>query len=80
MSMVPDGRQQNLSHPWLVDNIPDAYINMGLGTENIARKFVSRVEQADQFSADSHKNLSPPLPPEISRTKSSRRSENHLAS
>jgi acetyl-CoA acyltransferase len=42
-------------NPWLVDHYPDAYINMGLGTENIARKFGITREQADQFSADSHK-------------------------
>ncbi|HZV60683.1 MAG TPA: thiolase family protein, partial [Candidatus Eremiobacteraceae bacterium] len=30
-------------------------INMGLGTENIARKFGITREQADKFSADSHK-------------------------
>jgi len=42
-------------NPWLVDHYPDAYINMGLGTENIARKFGITREQADQFSAASHK-------------------------
>jgi acetyl-CoA acyltransferase len=42
-------------NPWLVDHYPDAYINMGLGTENIARKFGITREQADQFSAESHK-------------------------
>jgi acetyl-CoA acyltransferase len=42
-------------NPWLVDHYPDAYINMGLGTENIARKFGITREQADKFSADSHK-------------------------
>jgi acetyl-CoA acyltransferase len=42
-------------NPWLVDHYPDAYINMGLGTENIARKFGITREQADAFSANSHK-------------------------
>jgi len=42
-------------NPWLVDHNPDAYINMGLGTENIARKYGITREQADQFSVDSHK-------------------------
>jgi acetyl-CoA acyltransferase len=42
-------------NPWLVDHNPDAYINMGLGTENIARKFGITREQADQFSVESHK-------------------------
>jgi len=55
MSMVPMGGNKISPNPWLVDNYPDAYINMGLGTENIARKFGISREQADQFSADSHK-------------------------
>jgi acetyl-CoA acyltransferase len=38
-----------------VDHNPDAYINMGLGTENIVRKFGITREQADQFSVESHK-------------------------
>jgi acetyl-CoA acyltransferase len=55
MSMVPMGGNKISPNPWLVDNYPDAYINMGLGTENIARKFGITREQADQFSVDSHK-------------------------
>ncbi len=55
MSMVPMGGNKISPNPWLVDNYPDAYINMGLGTENIARKFGITREQADQFSAESHK-------------------------
>src|SRR5438552_4583363 len=39
MSMIPMGGNKISPNPWLVDNYPDAYINMGLGTENIARKF-----------------------------------------
>jgi acetyl-CoA acyltransferase len=37
-----------------VDHYPDAYINMGLGTENIARKFGITREAADQFALHSH--------------------------
>ena len=55
MSMVPMGGNKISPNPWLVDNYPDAYINMGLGTENIARKFGITREQADQFATDSHK-------------------------
>src|ERR1700724_1585476 len=55
MSMVPMGGNKISPNPWLVDHYPDAYINMGLGTENIARKFGITREQADQFSSDSHK-------------------------
>src|SRR5712672_2805442 len=55
MSMVPMGGNKISPNPWLVDHYPDAYINMGLGTENIARKFGITREQADEFSANSHK-------------------------
>src|SRR3984893_3877608 len=55
MSLVPMGGNKISPNPWLVDHYPDAYINMGLGTENIARKFGISREQADQFSVDSHK-------------------------
>jgi acetyl-CoA acyltransferase len=55
MSLVPMGGNKISPNPWLVDHYPDAYINMGLGTENLARKFGVTREQADRFSADSHK-------------------------
>src|SRR5499425_1060730 len=55
MSLVPMGGNKVSPNPWLVDNYPDAYINMGLGTENIARKFGVTREQADEFSMNSHK-------------------------
>jgi acetyl-CoA acyltransferase len=55
MTMVPMGGNKVSPNPWLVDHNPDAYINMGLGTENIARKFGISREQADQFSVESHK-------------------------
>src|SRR5438045_7227817 len=61
MSMVPMGGNKISPNPWLVDNYPDAYINMGLGTENIARKFGITREQADQFSADSHRKALAPI-------------------
>jgi len=55
MTMVPMGGNKVSPNPWLVDHNPDAYINMGLGTENIAKKFGITREQADQFSVESHK-------------------------
>jgi len=55
MSMAPMGGNKISPNPWLVDNYPDAYINMGLGTENIARKFGISREAADTFAANSHK-------------------------
>jgi acetyl-CoA acyltransferase len=55
MSMVPMGGNKISPNPWLVDHYPDSYINMGLGTENIARKFGISRERADQFAVDSHR-------------------------
>src|SRR5215470_16971974 len=55
MSMVPMTGNKVSPNPWLVDHYPDAYINMGLGTENIARKFGISREAADAFAANSHK-------------------------
>ncbi|HXT24210.1 MAG TPA: acetyl-CoA C-acyltransferase [Candidatus Eisenbacteria bacterium] len=55
MSLVPMGGNKISPNPWLVDHYPDAYINMGLGTENIARKFGISREAADEFALNSHK-------------------------
>ena len=55
MSMIPMGGNKISPNPWLVDHYPDAYISMGLGTENIARKFGVTREHADEFSLASHK-------------------------
>src|SRR5271166_1209029 len=55
MSLVPMGGNKISPNPWLVDHYPDAYLNMGLGTENIARKFGITREQADQFAVESHR-------------------------
>src|SRR5574337_2180899 len=52
MSMVPMGGNKISPNPWLVDNYPDAYISMGLGTEHVARKFGISREAADQFSVE----------------------------
>jgi acetyl-CoA acyltransferase len=55
MSLVPMGGNKISPNPWLVDHYPDAYISMGLGTENIALKYGVSREQADQFSVNSHR-------------------------
>jgi acetyl-CoA acyltransferase len=55
MSLVPMGGNKISPNPWLVDHYPDSYINMGLGTENIAHKFGITREQADEFAVNSHK-------------------------
>jgi acetyl-CoA acyltransferase len=55
MSMIPMGGNKISPNPWLIDNYPDSYINMGLGTENIAKKFGIGREQADQFAPESQR-------------------------
>ncbi len=61
MSLVPMGGNKISPNPWLIDHYPDAYINMGLGTENLARKFGITRERADQFAVDSHKKAAAAL-------------------
>jgi acetyl-CoA acyltransferase len=55
MSLVPMGGNKISPNPWLIDHYPDAYINMGLGTENIAKTFGISRDQADQFATESHR-------------------------
>src|SRR5260370_22339697 len=62
MSLVPMGGNKISPNPWLVDNYPDAYISMGLGTENNARKFGITREQADEFSLNSPKKALAAIP------------------
>ncbi len=54
MSMVPMGGHKIAPNPWLMDHYPDAYINMGLTAENLAKKYSITREQADAFSLASH--------------------------
>jgi acetyl-CoA acyltransferase len=54
MSMVPMGGHKISPNPWLVDNYPDAYLNMGLTAERVAQRFGIDREAADEFSLRSH--------------------------
>jgi acetyl-CoA acyltransferase len=54
MSMVPMGGNKVAPNPWLMDHYPDAYLNMGLTAENLAKKYSITREQADEFSLASH--------------------------
>src|SRR5271154_7126419 len=54
MSMVPMGGHKVAPNPWLMDNYPDSYLNMGLTAENLAKKYSITREEADQFSLASH--------------------------
>ncbi|MGI9108098.1 MAG: thiolase family protein [Pyrinomonadaceae bacterium] len=55
MSLIPMGGHTIRPNPYLVEHYPDFYLNMGLATENVARKYeISRAEQ-DEFSYQSHR-------------------------
>src|SRR6202451_1838859 len=54
MSMVPMGGHKISPNPWLMDHNPDAYINMGMTAENLAKKYGISRQQADEFSLASH--------------------------
>jgi acetyl-CoA acyltransferase len=54
MSLIPMGGHIIRPNPYLVEHYPDFYLNMGLATENVARKYeISRAEQ-DAFALRSH--------------------------
>src|SRR4029078_357949 len=54
MSMIPMGSHIIRPNPYLVDHYPDFYLNMGLATENVARKFEVTREEQDEFALRSH--------------------------
>ncbi len=54
MSQVPMMGFRILPNPCLVDEMPDAYLAMGLTAENVAAKFSISREDADMFSYQSH--------------------------
>src|SRR5215467_8400024 len=56
MSLLPMGGHNLSPNPTLVNIYPDTYLNMGLTAENLARKYGVTREQADEFSARSHRN------------------------
>src|SRR6266567_7599816 len=61
MSMIPMGGHIIRPNPYLVDHYPDFYLNMGLATENVARKYeVTRAEQ-DEFALRSHQRAAAAL-------------------
>jgi len=54
MSMIPMGGNKISPNPWLTDNHPDSYLNMGLTAENLAKKYSITRQQSDEFSLASH--------------------------
>ncbi|HEX8853886.1 MAG TPA: acetyl-CoA C-acyltransferase [Pyrinomonadaceae bacterium] len=55
MSMIPMGGHHIRPNPYLVEHYPDFYLNMGLATENVARKYEVSREEQDAFSVRSHR-------------------------
>jgi acetyl-CoA acyltransferase len=54
MSMVPMGGHKVSANPWLVDNMPTAYLSMGLTAERVGERFHVSREDADNFALASH--------------------------
>src|SRR5437879_7918213 len=50
MSMIPMGGHIIRPNPYLIDHYPDFYLNMGLATENVARKYEVSREQQDELA------------------------------
>jgi acetyl-CoA acyltransferase len=61
MSMIPMGGHIIRPNPYLVDHYPDFYLNMGLATENVARKFEVTREEQDEFALRSHQRAAAAL-------------------
>jgi acetyl-CoA acyltransferase len=54
MSLIPMGGHIIRPNPYLVEHYPDFYLNMGLATENVARKYEVTREEQDAFALLSH--------------------------
>jgi acetyl-CoA acyltransferase len=54
MSMIPMGGHKISANPWLVDNMPAAYLSMGLTAERVGERFHISREDADGFALASH--------------------------
>jgi acetyl-CoA acyltransferase len=55
MSMIPMGGHKISANPWLVDNMPAAYLSMGLTAERVGERFHVSREDADGFALASHR-------------------------
>jgi acetyl-CoA acyltransferase len=54
MTQVPMGGFRMAPNPCLVDQMPDAYLAMGLTAENVSTKYGVSREDQDRFAFDSH--------------------------
>jgi acetyl-CoA acyltransferase len=56
MSLVPMSGHKFAPNPWLVDNLPQIYMGMGLTAEEVYRKYKISREDQDAFAYRSHQN------------------------
>jgi acetyl-CoA acyltransferase len=56
MSMIPMTGNKLAPNPWIVDNLPQLYMGMGLTAECLRKKYGVTREDADQFALRSHQN------------------------
>ena len=56
MSMIPMSGRKFSANPVLVDEIPNAYLSMGLTAENVAKQFGITRQMQDEFAFKSHAN------------------------
>jgi acetyl-CoA acyltransferase len=56
MSLLPMSGHKFAPNPWMVDQIPQIYMGMGLTAEEVYRKYNVSREDQDQFSYRSHQN------------------------
>src|ERR1700687_6464523 len=61
MSIIPMGGHIIRHNPYLVEHYPDFYLNMGLATENVARKSEVSREEQDAFALRSHQRAAAAL-------------------
>src|SRR5438132_1646282 len=61
MSMIPMGGHNIRPNPYLVEHYPDFYLNMGLATENVARKYKVTRQEQDEFALRSHRRAAAAL-------------------
>jgi len=56
MSMIPMTGNKLAPNPWLVDNLPQTYMGMGMTAECVRKKYGVTREDADRFALRSHQN------------------------
>ena len=55
MSMIPMTGNKLAPNPWLVDNLPELYMGMGITAECVRKRFGVTREDCDQFALESHR-------------------------